>query len=134
MAGGPVLRAKGLKELILACDKAGKETKSVVRAALRSTGIQVKADASSRFAKYDEKTAFGFRVIVRRRGVNVEQTLRKTTGLRPDFGALQMRRGLLPALRDNEAELERQVEIALDRIVNHLAGTENNPVHPSEGL
>jgi predicted HTH domain antitoxin len=131
MAGGPVLRAKGLKELILACDKAGKETKSVVRAALRSTGIQVRADATNRFARYDEKTAFGFRVIVRRRGVNVEQTLRKTTGLRPDFGALQMRRGLLPALRDNEAELERQVELALDRIVDHF--NSGNVINQTEG-
>jgi hypothetical protein len=41
-----------------------------------------------------------------------------------------MRRALLPALRDNEAELERQVEIALDRIVEHFTsdpGVEENP-------
>jgi hypothetical protein len=128
--GGPALHVKGLRQFVKACDRAGKESKSVVRAALRSTAVGVRADASTRFAKYHAKSAYGYRVVVRQRGVNVEQSLRKTTGLRPDFGALQMRKALLPALRDNEAELERQVELALDRIVEHFTsdpGVEENP-------
>ncbi len=128
--GGPALHVSGLKQLVKACDRAGKESKSVVRAALRSTGVQVRADATTRFAKYDARSASGYRVVVRQRGVNVEQSLRKTTGLRPDFGSLQMRRALLPALRDNEAELERQVEIALDRIVEHFTSNAS----PAEDL
>ena len=52
----------------------------------------------------------------RLQGVAVGQALRKTTGDRPQFGALQMKKALLPALYAHEQELERDLERALDQI------------------
>ena len=61
--------------------------------------------------------AAGYKVRVRQSGVAVQQSLRKTTGKRPDYGALQMRRALLPALDANEAETMQKVEAALDDVI-----------------
>lgn len=46
----------------------------------------------------------------------VEQSIRKTTGKHPEYGSLQMRRALLPALMANQVEMERELERTLDRI------------------
>ena len=47
--------------------------------------------------------------------VFVEQSKAKVTGKRGDFGALQMRTALEPALQENENEVFRNVEQALNR-------------------
>ncbi len=86
------------------------------RAALARAGEIIQADAAQRFDKYSTRSAAGFRTRVRVRGVEVEQSLRKTTGLHPEWGALQMRRGLLPALYDKQDEVEAELEKALDEV------------------
>jgi hypothetical protein len=86
------------------------------RAALARSGEIIRADASPRFAKYSTRSAAGFKVKVRTRGVEVDQTLRKTTGLRPDWGSLQMRKALLPALESKTTEVEAEFEKALDEV------------------
>jgi hypothetical protein len=111
----------GYKELLRACDRAGKETKKEVRDTFRKVGDIVKVDAAGKFFAYDVHTAAGFRTVVRARGVSVEQSLRRTTGLRPDFGALQMRRALLPALAEDEPQVEHQFEEAISTVANHFA-------------
>jgi len=63
-------------------------------------------------------TASGYRVSVSGRGVFVRQSRRKTTGLRPDFGALQLREALEPALERNESQVFREVERAIDRTID----------------
>jgi hypothetical protein len=50
--------------------------------------------------------------------VFVEQSARKKTGLRPDFGALQMRRALEPALEENADEVFIEVDAVLNRYAN----------------
>lgn len=50
--------------------------------------------------------------------VFVEQSARKVTGKRGDFGALQMRVGLIPALDENTDEVFAAVEKTLDRYAN----------------
>jgi hypothetical protein len=55
-------------------------------------------------------------VRVRQRGVAVEQSRRRTTGLRPDFGVLQMQRALLPALDTKQSEVVDKVEQLLDTL------------------
>jgi hypothetical protein len=56
----------------------------------------------------------------RRRGINVyvEQSARKVTGLRGDYGALQYRQALVPALTENEDEVFSEVERVLDGYAN----------------
>jgi hypothetical protein len=111
----------GYRELLRACDRAGKETKKKVRDSLRKVGDIVKRDAAGKFFVYDVHTAAGFRTVVRTRGVSVEQTLPRTTGLRPDFGALQMRKALLPALVDDEPAVEHEMQEAITTVANHFA-------------
>lgn len=110
---------KGLRELIRAADAAGKETKKAVRDRLRQVATVVKAEAASRFAPTDAHAAGGFGVSVRRTGlVTVEQRQRRTTGQHPNFGGLQMRRALLPALDAKSSEVERSMEQAVDDIAD----------------
>ena len=47
--------------------------------------------------------------------VYVEQSARKVTGKRGDFGALQLRQALIPALDENAAEVFAEVELVLDK-------------------
>lgn len=56
----------------------------------------------------------------RRSGVNVyvEQSARKVTGLRGDYGALQMRQALVPALDENTGKVFSEVNRVLDEYAN----------------
>lgn len=114
------VRVRGLREFIRATDHAGSDSKKEVRAAFREAGEIVRQEAAQRFARIDPRSAAGYRVSVRQRGVSVVQSLRKTTGTRPDFGALQMRLALLPALAAKQQQVEQAAEHALDRVVNHF--------------
>lgn len=112
------VKVKGLREFIRACDASDKRTKRLVRNKLREVGRIVADDARGLFSVYDGGSAAGFRPIVRRKGtVTVEQTRRRVTGKRPDYGSLQMRRALLPAVEENEAEIVAKFEQAMDEIV-----------------
>ena len=51
--------------------------------------------------------------------VYVEQSAKKVTGKRGDFGALQMRQALIPALDENAAEVFAGVELVLDKYADH---------------
>ena len=114
------VRIKGYREFIRACDRAGKETKKEVRGTFRKVGDIVREEASSRFRDVSPRSAAGYRTRVRQGGVAVEQSLRRTTGLRPDFGALQMQEALIPALEDKEDEVIEAMDDALDRVADHF--------------
>ena len=107
---------RGYKEFLRASKNAGTATNREVRAAFREAGEIVRADAAQRLAKYSTTSAAGLKVRVRQRGVAVEQSLRKTTGAHPQYGSLQMRKSLLPALAAKEPEVEAEFEKALDKV------------------
>lgn len=111
------VKVKGLKELERALKASDKETAKGFRKELREAGKIVALDARSRMGGIDRYSATGIRPRVRG-GVNVsvEQSRRRTTGKRPDFGALQMRRALVPALESKRDEVERRVENLLDAV------------------
>ena len=111
------LVVKGYRELLRACDRSGRESKKQVRKALGAAGEIVRADAAQNFSVYSTKTAAGFKVRVRQKGVAVAQSLRKTTGQHPEYGALQMR-VLLRSRQQKERDVEREFEHALDRVVD----------------
>jgi hypothetical protein len=109
-------RVEGLRSLIRATDAAGKETKKLVRDDLRRVAEPVKQSAQARFARYDARSASRYGISVRRTGyVSVEQRLRRTTGHHPQYGSLQMRKALIPALEDNTDNIVAGLEQALDR-------------------
>lgn len=111
------VRVKGLRSLLRATDAAGKDTKKLVRDELRRAAEPVRRDAAVRFARYDPRSASRYGVSVRRVGtVSVEQRLRRTTGQHPEFGALQMRAALVPALEAKQDEVVGHLEEALERL------------------
>lgn len=114
------LVVKGYRDFVRACDRAGKETKLAVRSELKQGGDIVRREAERRFAPYDARTAAGYRVVVRLRGVAVEQSIRKTTGERPNYGARQMVKALVPARNAKESDVERSFSKATDRICDHF--------------
>ena len=109
------LVVRGYKEFLKAAKDAGSATNREVRTALREAGGIVRTDASSYLGKYSTRSAAGLKVRVRQRGVDVEQSLRKTTGQHPQYGKLQMRI-LLGALYARQPEVEAAFEHALDKV------------------
>ena len=106
----------GYKEFLRAAKNAGTATNLEVRATFREVGELVRADAAQRLAKYSTTSAAGLKVRIRQRGVAVEQSLRKTTGDHPQYGSLQMRKALLPALAKDAPLVEAKFEEALDKV------------------
>lgn len=119
MAQAATTRIKGYREFQSAIRRADKETRKVVRDAARASGEIVRRDWSGRMIVIDARSAAGLRTRVRTRGVSVEQTLRRTTGQRPDYGALQMRRGVR-SLEENEREVVRTYESGMDDVCDHF--------------
>ena len=107
---------KGLAEVEASLARYEAGIDKAMRSAARLAGNIVMMDARSRFSAIDVRSARGFRVKVRARGVSVEQRLGRVTGKRPDYGALQMTRALLPALGENEAKAGAIFETAIDAL------------------
>lgn len=113
------IRVEGLSAFLKATDRAGKETKKLVRDRLREVAQPVLQDARAKLARYDARSASRLGISVRRVGtVAVEQRLRRTTGAHPQFGSLQMTEALIPALDENADRIERRFEQALDDIAD----------------
>lgn len=120
MAQGATLQVKGYTDFQRALRAAEKDDRLAVRGVFRHVGDQVKRDAVQEVNPVDAKSAAGYRTYVRQRGVGVEQSLRKTTGLHPEWGAWQMRHALVPALQANEEDTKRRIELALDQVADHF--------------
>ena len=116
------LKIRGYREFLRATNRAEKESKTFVRDNFKEVGEVVRRPAADdlRGLQPSGKSAAGLRTIVRQRGVAVEQTLRKVTGKRPDWGATQMREILIPNLESHEREIETELEKAVDRIADHF--------------
>jgi hypothetical protein len=114
MAARPAYKVVGYKETIRDLKEFDKNTRRDVRATFRRVGDKVKAESAAGIAEHDVKSAARVRTYVRQRGVSVEQSLRRTTGLHPEWGPWQMRHGFLPALADNKDDLLRDIDHALE--------------------
>jgi hypothetical protein len=106
----------GHRELIRSFKEMDKQEAKGLREELRSAGQVVQREAMSLFAPVSPRSATGYKVRVRQSGVAVEQSLRRTTGEHPEFGALQMQRALLPAMDRREHEVINRLESLLHRV------------------
>ena len=120
-ARNQTLVVKGYKEFLRACVRADADTRKFVRSAFRQVGELVRRDAAERLTKYSERSAHGLKVRVRQRGVAVEQSLAKVTGKRPDYGSLQMRKALLPALEEQQERVDEQMADALGMVAERFS-------------
>lgn len=115
------VKTRGIGELIRAADAAGKETKKLVRDKLRQAAEPVLESARARLQPINATSAAKLGISVRRTGiVSVEQRMKKTTGLHPEYGGLQMRRALVPALDEHQSEIETSLGKAVDEIADHF--------------
>jgi len=112
------VRLRGLDDLQRAFSKMSPgDLRKELNRELIEVGKIVAEDARSRFAGISASSAAGFRPRTRGFGsAVVEQRRRRTTGQHPQFGALQMRRALLPALFSKEGEVVKGLEDMLDRL------------------
>lgn len=110
-----IIEYEGLRDLIQAFKEVDGEILPELKEDLGRVGDIVRDDAQRRFDSVSTKTASGFETRVRIGGagalVVVAQSLRKTTGRRPDYGARQMKDALLPA---RAAKHEEAVQILED--------------------
>jgi len=74
------VRVKGLRELQSAFRKMDNDLKKELRSELKEAGQIVQREATSLFSGVDARSAAGYKVRVRARGVAVEQSLPRTTG------------------------------------------------------
>jgi len=118
------LVVSGFKELVKATSYLVPAERAATREALDKVGELVRVEGARNLIQYKEdkyhrpqdaiRSASSFKVRVRQRGVEVEQSLRKTTGLHSWWGAAQMKHGLIPALYDSEAAITEEFDKALD--------------------
>lgn len=101
---------KGLRPFIKDIRQAEKDVAKVTREGLKEAGEPVRDEWRRTFAPIHERSASKLRIRVGAKGVFVDQPLRKTTGERPDFAALQQKYG--------EAALDRKADDA-ERILEH---------------
>jgi hypothetical protein len=111
------VKIHGIKQLHSAFKQYDEKLKRELEAELLEAARIVASDAIQRFSTIDARSASGFRPRLRGFGrVVVEQRRRKTSGKRSDFGSLQMRRALIPAMGDNQARVIEHLDDMLDRI------------------
>lgn len=115
MAVGAV-RVEGLRELNQAFGRYHKQLQKELREELKKVAEPVAADAREKASRFGPKTTRGIAAGTRAGAAVVRQRNRKTTGHHPEFGALQMRTALEPALEENTDEVLERVETMLDRL------------------
>jgi hypothetical protein len=109
------VRVEGLREFQRAAKKAEGDLDKQLRAELKEIGDIVVQAADARGSRY---TGIGpYKPVVQQRAVLVRQSKNKVTGRRGDFGGLQMRNVLIPALGEKEGEITEAFEEMLDRLV-----------------
>jgi hypothetical protein len=113
---GTTVRVRGLAELNRALNNLNKEAKRAVLDELKKTAEPVAADARSKISRYQGASLGTIKPRATGRSVFVTQNARKVTGKRGDFGALQMTRGLMPALDENTDKIVTGLEHAIDRL------------------
>jgi hypothetical protein len=121
MAAASSVKVKGLREMQRAAKAAGKETSSEVRKALRDAAVPVQQTAQ-RLAATDARAGTKWsrmRIGVSARKVYVAPAARRTVGApRPNFGGRLLGRAMMPALEQEQDDVMRRMEKALDNIAD----------------
>lgn len=116
MASGAI-HVTGYREVIAALGRVSNESRPVLIGALKEAAWPVASDSKSRLKRYQGISLQTITPRVSTRGVFVTQRAKKVTGRRGDFGALQMTKGLMPALEDNREETYLGVELAFAALI-----------------
>lgn len=112
------IRVQGVREVNAAFRKIDRKLASEFGNDLKKAAAPV-VDAAKQKEKWQGASIGTIRAKRTGARVFVEQSARKVTGLRGDYGALQMRDALIPALDENTAEVFGEVE----KVLNHYASS-----------
>lgn len=112
------IKVTGLRETVKAFDNLDKAAKTELKTELRTLAEPVAETARGLASQFAGASVSTIRPRASVRGAFVTQGAKKVTGLRPDFGALQMRQVLLPSLAQHSPAIERGVELWLDHIIS----------------
>jgi len=113
-SGAFTLRVRGYREAARALNTVDKKTRATMLLGMKRGAKPIAADARSLLSRYQGLNTSSIQPRAVATGVYVTQKQGKKTGLRPDFGSLQMTQGLIPAAYRNADQLEHSVELALD--------------------
>lgn len=121
MVGRPAVRIRGLRETQRAFKRMSGTLDVTLREHLKRTAEPVAREAQSIASQWQgaKTSTIGPRVV--QAGVFVTQRARTVSGLRGDFGSLQMRKAMIPALEHHVDTVERGAEEALD-VIEHIGG------------
>lgn len=115
------LIVEGLGQLLRNLKEAEPKTRKLITEDLRKAVEPIRDDAARRFSTVSAKSASHYGITVRSAGhIDVEQRLRKVTGRRPDWGALQMRKALLPAAAAKQEQVVGRLSHSLDLITKTI--------------
>lgn len=115
--GAFTLRVKGYREVTRALNQVDKDTRKTLLDALKKAAEPTSQDARSRLSRYAGLDTASIQPRAVSTGVYITQKHGKTTGTRPDFGSLQMRQGLLPAVYDHQDDFRDEVDHALGTLI-----------------
>ena len=113
------INRKDLSGLVRACHESNVALEVWLREGLLEAAEWVRKDAAASYAAKSVPGAMGLKAKVTRPGnAIVAQTLRKSRGSRQrhNFGSLEMRTSLLPALQSNQPRVDAQVESLLSQL------------------
>lgn len=113
--GNFTVHVKGYREVNRALKAVDDGAGKAVLDGLKEAANPIAGDANRRLARFQGVGQVVSRAT--RSGVFIRQSKRKRTGKRPDFGALQMRDGLIPAAEAGERDLVSRVDDALGRLI-----------------
>lgn len=110
------IRVRGLREMQRDFRKMEGDLAKETRKGLKEAAEPVRKEAQALFEHINARSAAGYRVVSRARGVSVEQRYRRTTGKRPDYGRRQMGRALIPALEAKADDVVKGIEKVFDQL------------------
>jgi hypothetical protein len=114
MAGSTV-RVFGARETARAFRQIDRQLATNFGNDLKNAAAPVVSSAKGKVSRYQGASIGTIRAKRAGARVYVEQSAKKVTGDRADFGALQMRTVLIPALDENADEVFNEVEHVLNR-------------------
>jgi hypothetical protein len=118
MADTIEVRFEGVAETVAAFNELGSSAKRTVQTGLKKAAEPVAASARQKISRY--RGASLSTIVPRSAGMSVfvTQRAREVTGIRGDYGELQMTRGMIPALEENEGAVVAAVDAALDDLIS----------------
>ena len=112
------VRVHGAREVVAAFRKIDKKLAREFGNDLKKAAAPVVDAAREKETKWQGASIGTIRAKRSGARVFVEQSAKKTTGLRSDFGALQMREALVPALDDKTDVVYAEVTLVLNKYAN----------------